>query len=754
VQRSTSIRNHFWIGFRAVQLKKVNVNTGDPTKTNNTHLRQSLVFYWERSNASPVLMDLHYGGGQATNDHGLQPGETYSDTAGKTHVTNLGRGGTSPNEYIDVQVNTGKFLGNRAPEPLWDDLPYSWLVGEPLTMTVMPNDPDGDDVACNWLVKPNSIAKNTSSNSVTHTWTSAASRSVKVNVSDMKGGVTKLSRTITVVNSYPVSQWSGTSSNDFWNTGSNWVAAAEPTSKIDIASWSDAFTGSNQPMISSATPTRLVHQLQLDPSLDKDVTLTLAETNNQLKVYHGGIDMSAADQNLRITGNGSVLLQTSQSWVTSAGTTLAVETDIDLNSKTLTVNSDGTTVLSCAIAGGQLRKTGSGLLCLEAANSNIVNTVVDNGMLALGTASSIGTFSFAENLTLNGDLQLTIDPAAPQSCDLIDVAGTLDGNGSGTIYINNIGGTGFTTGQLFQVFSQPFPGGATMAVSPAEPAPGFIWVNRLGIDGTIAVIPAPSVGTFDYWTVITSGVFGPNAGFEADANGDGVKNGLAYFLGATTALDDATSLLPVWDYNPSNAAFIVSYPRLDEATNHIYSAIEYTTNLTEWILAVDGQDGITELVEDDYYAAGIDRVTVTLADILAPGGQLFGRLVVLDRMSPEVVLPHYGAWAKGLGLVGADADPSVDLDGDGLTNVEEFLGGTNPQDPPLPSGTVMYLSGLGGGFYGIIGDDGARYDPHSSLPSNFRVDGLRVGFRARKIPGAVCVHMWGSIVEVLEIREL
>jgi hypothetical protein len=290
-------------------------------------------------------------------------------------------------------------------------------------------------------------------------------------------------------------------------------------------------------------------------------------------------------------------------------------------------------------------------------------------------------FSFADDLTLNGNLQVTIDPSASPGCDLLDVAGSLAGDGSGTIYVSNIGAPTFSTGQIFQVFSRPFPDGETMAIDPVEPAPGMVWANRLAIDGSIAAVAAPSAGTFGHWVRIGSGLFGSDSKFQADPNGDGIHNGLAYFLGAFQALEDSTDLLPAWNYDPgSNAAFVVTYPRLDEAIPQTYSAIEYTTNLTDWILAVDGQDGIVETVEDDFFGAGIDRVTVCLCDALAPGGQLFGRLVVLDRLSPEVLLPHYGAWATGLGLTGADADPTRDLDGDGYTNVEEFLGGTDPED--------------------------------------------------------------------------
>lgn len=38
----------------------------------------------------------------------------------------------------------------------------------------------------------------------------------------------------------------------------------------------------------------------------------------------------------------------------------------------------------------------------------------------------------------------------------------------------------------------------------------------------------------------------------------------------------------------------------------------------------------------------------------------------------------FSVWARNLGLTGAASDPTRDLDGDGFTNMEEFLSGFNP----------------------------------------------------------------------------
>lgn len=68
------------------------------------------------------------------------------------------------------------------------------------------------------------------------------------------------------------------------------------------------------------------------------------------------------------------------------------------------------------------------------------------------------------------------------------------------------------------------------------------------------------------------------------------------------------------------------------------------------------------------------------------------------------------------------------------------------------NGTVTWVS-LEGGFFGIVGDDGSRYDP-LDLPDGFREDGLRVRFKVLVRDDIGSVHMWGQTVEVLEISRL
>jgi hypothetical protein len=65
------------------------------------------------------------------------------------------------------------------------------------------------------------------------------------------------------------------------------------------------------------------------------------------------------------------------------------------------------------------------------------------------------------------------------------------------------------------------------------------------------------------------------------------------------------------------------------------------------------------------------------------------------------------------------------------------------------TGTIKFIS-LEGGFFGIISDDGNRYDP-VNLPPRFESDGLRVLF-VGEILDLFSIHMWGRIIRIIQIQ--
>jgi|GEM_PF-1489420 len=99
------------------------------------------------------------------------------------------------------------------------------------------------------------------------------------------------------------------------------------------------------------------------------------------------------------------------------------------------------------------------------------------------------------------------------------------------------------------------------------------------------------------------------------------------------------------------------------------------------------------------------------------------------------------------------AGPAFGLDRTAAPDVSpEKADGDCAKDEISVKGTVEHVD-LEGGFWGVIGDDGKRYDV-VNLPKEFEQQGLRVKFVGRLRPGRVSFHMWGVIVEVISIEKI
>jgi inhibitor of cysteine peptidase len=74
------------------------------------------------------------------------------------------------------------------------------------------------------------------------------------------------------------------------------------------------------------------------------------------------------------------------------------------------------------------------------------------------------------------------------------------------------------------------------------------------------------------------------------------------------------------------------------------------------------------------------------------------------------------------------------------------------------TGTIVY-NDFEGGFYGIETDFSIPKYPTNhldpiNLPQEFKEEGLRVWFKVRLRPDLFSFHMWGIMVEILEIKRL
>ncbi|MFO7447282.1 MAG: hypothetical protein R6W90_13010 [Ignavibacteriaceae bacterium] len=73
-------------------------------------------------------------------------------------------------------------------------------------------------------------------------------------------------------------------------------------------------------------------------------------------------------------------------------------------------------------------------------------------------------------------------------------------------------------------------------------------------------------------------------------------------------------------------------------------------------------------------------------------------------------------------------------------------------DDEMTTGTVVYMD-LEGGFYGIVDDEGNKYNP-TNLTEEFREDSLRVKFTFRRTKQQMSIQMWGTMVEITAMKKL
>jgi hypothetical protein len=57
-----------------------------------------------------------------------------------------------------------------------------------------------------------------------------------------------------------------------------------------------------------------------------------------------------------------------------------------------------------------------------------------------------------------------------------------------------------------------------------------------------------------------------------------------------------------------------------------------------------------------------------------------------------------------------------------------------------------------GGFWGLIAEDGTKYDP-IELPVEYQIDGLKVDFQVKELEDVGGIHQWGKIVEIIKIEK-
>lgn len=77
-------------------------------------------------------------------------------------------------------------------------------------------------------------------------------------------------------------------------------------------------------------------------------------------------------------------------------------------------------------------------------------------------------------------------------------------------------------------------------------------------------------------------------------------------------------------------------------------------------------------------------------------------------------------------------------------------GDASPDSSLQFRGEIVHLN-LEGGFWGIVAEDGRRYDP-GRLPREFQRAGLKVRVTAKVTPARVSFRMWGTPIDIIQIE--
>jgi hypothetical protein len=169
---------YYWLGFRAT-------NAAYPKLSSGAYL------LWQRPDADKCcLLDTTPQTSGVKSDVAIDLGRTYADTTAGIYVTPVAVSGTGTGRHLDVQVHLGPFPNNREPLLLSLEGGTAAQARREITFSAVATDADGDTLAYRWDAGDGSVSGGTAAAaaSFTHAWITEGTYTLKVTVSDMKGG--------------------------------------------------------------------------------------------------------------------------------------------------------------------------------------------------------------------------------------------------------------------------------------------------------------------------------------------------------------------------------------------------------------------------------------------------------------------------------------------------------------------------------------------------------------------------------------
>jgi len=202
---------------------------------------------------------------------------------------------------------------------------------------------------------------------------------------------------------------------------------------------------------------------------------------------------------------GGVLILTNPiagaGWLNKTGTSVArleaantYAGDTTISAGTLALGTNGTIgggATLALLAGATFDVTAQGGLTVAAGKTLIgggtINgglTVANNGTLQVGSVTNTGVLIVTNGNTLLGGVTLMKVNAATKAADSISTSNAITYGGALTVA--SLGGT-FAHGDTFKLFNAPVRNGSFSIVTLPELPAGYLWIDRLAVDGTIAV---------------------------------------------------------------------------------------------------------------------------------------------------------------------------------------------------------------------------------------------------------------------------
>ncbi len=282
---------------------------------------------------------------------------------------------------------------------------------------------------------------------------------------------------------------------------------------------------------------------------------------------------------------------------------------------------------------GGVLKTGDGTLALNAANVYTGPTSVDAGILT-GTGSVAGPLNINAGGTLapgtgagNFGAGTTV-LAGTYACEISGAnEDTLTVTGDLTLTGSTLNVSTLTTAALPVYVIATYTGTRTGSFGSVTGLPAGYSVNYNDAAKQVELSNLGVAPPYNTWET-ANGIAG--AGPSTDSDGDGIANGIEFVLGGDPSGpgSDSNALVPTLTADATYLNF--SYRRTDESSFYGPGA-EYGSDLAGWTTAQSGAPTLSPVLiveENNFYGAGIDRVTVRIPRALALTSRLFARLRV------------------------------------------------------------------------------------------------------------------------------